>query len=187
MFVPMQADGIISQFEGYDALGELDWEYYRVRYGNIQRLDLILESENDSPNHYKVSKQPDVLMFFYLFSADELRDLFARLGYPFERETIPRNVAYYAARSSHGSTLQSCGAFMGAGALRSSPLDAVFRRSVAERCKRYPAWHYCRRHPPRRDGRNGRSGAARGNRYRCDGRCHSGSTRNCRRRSIASA
>jgi beta-phosphoglucomutase family hydrolase len=105
MFVPMQADGIISQFEGYDALGELDWEYYRVRYGNIQRLDLILESENDSPNHYKVSKQPDVLMLFYLFSADELRDLFARLGYPFEHETIPRNVAYYAARSSHGSTL----------------------------------------------------------------------------------
>jgi beta-phosphoglucomutase family hydrolase len=105
MFVPMQADGIIGQFEGYDALRELDWEYYRVRYGNIQRLDLILESENDSPNRHKVSKQPDVLMLFYLFSADELRDLFARLGYPFERETIPRNVAYYAVRSSHGSTL----------------------------------------------------------------------------------
>jgi beta-phosphoglucomutase family hydrolase len=105
MFVPMQADGIISQFEGYDALHEVDWKYYRARYGNIQRLDLILESENDSPNRYKVSKQPDVLMLFYLFSADELRDLFARLGYPFERETIPRNVAYYAARSSHGSTL----------------------------------------------------------------------------------
>ena len=105
MFVPMQADGIISQFEGYDSLRELDWEHYRARYGNIQRLDLILESENDSPNRYKVSKQPDVLMLFYLFSADELRDLFTRLGYPFERETIPQNVAYYAARSSHGSTL----------------------------------------------------------------------------------
>ena len=105
MFVPMQADGIISQFDGYDALREFDWEYYRARYGNIQRLDLILESENDSPNHYKVSKQPDVLMLFYLFSAEELRDLFARLGYPFDRETIPRNVAYYVARSSHGSTL----------------------------------------------------------------------------------
>ena len=105
MFVPIQADGIISQFEGYESLRELDWEYYRARYGNIQRLDLILESENDSPNRYKVSKQPDVLMLFYLFSADELRDLFARLGHPFERETIPRNVAYYTTRSSHGSTL----------------------------------------------------------------------------------
>jgi beta-phosphoglucomutase family hydrolase len=105
IFVPIQADGIISQFEGYDSLRELDWEHYRARYGNIQRLDLILESENDSPNRYKVSKQPDVLMLFYLFSADELRDLFARLGYPFDSETIPRNVAYYTTRSSHGSTL----------------------------------------------------------------------------------
>ena len=48
MFVPLQADGIISQFEGYDALAELDWEDYRMRYGNIQRLDLILEAEDDS-------------------------------------------------------------------------------------------------------------------------------------------
>jgi beta-phosphoglucomutase family hydrolase len=105
MFVPIQADGIISQFEGYESLRELDWEYYRARYGNIQRLDLILESENDSPNRYKVSKQPDVLMLLYLFSADQLQNLFARLGYPFDSETIPRNVAYYTTRSSHGSTL----------------------------------------------------------------------------------
>ena len=94
---PDPGDGVISQFEGYDALGEFDWEHYRVRYGNIQRLDLILEAENDSPNRYKLSKQADVLMLFYLFSADELRELFARLGYPFEPETIPRNVAYYEA------------------------------------------------------------------------------------------
>ncbi len=105
MFVPIHDDGIISQFEGWEALAELDWEAYRIRYGNIQRLDLILEAENDSANRYKVSKQPDVLMLFYLFSSDELREIFARLGYPFEYETIPRNVDYYDRRSSHGSTL----------------------------------------------------------------------------------
>jgi beta-phosphoglucomutase family hydrolase len=105
MFVPFHGDGIISQFEGYEQLKELDWEGYRVRYGNIQRLDLILEAENDSANHYKLSKQADVLMLFYLFSAEELGELFTRLGYPFEHETIPRNVAYYDVRSSHGSTL----------------------------------------------------------------------------------
>jgi beta-phosphoglucomutase family hydrolase len=105
MYVPMLDGGIISQFEGYENLRELDWEQYRTRYGNIQRLDLILEMEGDSPNHYKLSKQADVLMLFYLFSAEELRELFTQLGYPFERETIPKNVAYYAARSSHGSTL----------------------------------------------------------------------------------
>jgi trehalose/maltose hydrolase-like predicted phosphorylase len=105
MYVPFHDDGIISQFEGYEELRELDWEDYRKRYGNIQRLDLILEAENDSTNRYKLSKQPDVLMLFYLFSAEEIGELFERLGYPFEYETIPRNVAYYVARSSQGSTL----------------------------------------------------------------------------------
>lgn len=104
MFVPMH-DGVISQFEGYESLQELDWEDYRSRYDNIQRLDLILEGEDDSANRYKVSKQADVLMLFYLFSAQELGELFERLDYPFEYETIPRNVAYYVARLSHGSTL----------------------------------------------------------------------------------
>jgi len=37
--------------------------------------------------------------------AEERGELFGRRGYPFEYETIPRNVAYYAARTSHGSTL----------------------------------------------------------------------------------
>jgi beta-phosphoglucomutase family hydrolase len=105
MVVPFHDDGIISQFEGYETLRELDWEGYRTRYGNIQRLDLILEAENDSTNRYKLSKQADVMMLFYLFSAEELGELFRRLGYPFEHETIPRNIAYYAGRSSHGSTL----------------------------------------------------------------------------------
>jgi trehalose/maltose hydrolase-like predicted phosphorylase len=61
----------------------------------IQRLDLILEAENDTPNRYKLSKQADVLMLFYLFSAEELRALFERLGYPLEPAAIPRNVDYY--------------------------------------------------------------------------------------------
>ncbi len=105
MFVPFHDDGIISQFEGYEALAELDWEDYVLRYGNIQRLDLILEAENDSANRYKLTKQADVLMLFYLFSSNELRDIFARLEYPFAEDTIARNVDYYARRSSHGSTL----------------------------------------------------------------------------------
>jgi trehalose/maltose hydrolase-like predicted phosphorylase len=105
MYVPFHDDGIISQFEGYEQLTELNWESYRMRYGNIGRLELILEAEHDSANRYKLSKQADALMLFYLFSSEELRELFARLDYPFEYETIPRNVVYYDARSSHGSTL----------------------------------------------------------------------------------
>jgi alpha,alpha-trehalase len=105
MRIAFHGDGIISQFEGYDRLQEFDWDGYRRKYGDIQRLDRILEAEGDSPNRYQASKQADVLMLFYLFSADELAGLFHRLDYPFDAETIPRNIDYYIARTSHGSTL----------------------------------------------------------------------------------
>ena len=35
---------------------------------------LILEAEGDSPNRYKLSKQADTLMLFYLFSAEEVQE-----------------------------------------------------------------------------------------------------------------
>jgi len=98
-------DGVLSQFEGYENLEELDWDAYRAKYGAVQRLDRLLEAEGDSPNRYKVSKQADVLMLFYLFSAEELGELFERLRYPFPYETIPKNVNYYLERTTHGSSL----------------------------------------------------------------------------------
>lgn len=105
MFVPISEDGIISQFEGYDDLREFDWDGYRAKYGDIQRLDRILEAEGDTPNRYKVSKQADVLMLFYLFSAAELKGLFDQLGYEFDTAWIQKNIDYYLVRTSHGSTL----------------------------------------------------------------------------------
>ncbi|MFC4944976.1 glycoside hydrolase family 65 protein [Pseudonocardia sp. GCM10023141] len=107
MFVPIAADGVISQFDGYRDLAELDWPDYRRRYGDIQRLDRILESEGRSVDDYQVSKQADVLMLFFLLSADELRDLFGRLGYPLEPGQIPSTIEYYLARTAHGSTLSA--------------------------------------------------------------------------------
>ena len=68
MRIVFHGNGIISQFEGYEELEEFDWQKYRSKYGNIQRLDRILEKEGDTPNRYKLSKQADVLMLFYLFS-----------------------------------------------------------------------------------------------------------------------
>ena len=105
MRVVFHEDGIISQFEGYEDLAELDWDAYRARYGDISRLDRILEDEGKTPNSYKASKQADVLMLFYLLSADDLGSIFQRLGYPFDSGTILRSIDYYLPRTSHGSTL----------------------------------------------------------------------------------
>lgn len=105
MFVPFHGSGIISQFEGYEDLEELDWDAYREKYDNIQRLDRILKAEGDDPDRYKLAKQADTLMLFFLFPEDDLKRLFERLGYEYEDDTARKNIDYYAQRTSHGSTL----------------------------------------------------------------------------------
>ncbi|MFF8843376.1 glycoside hydrolase family 65 protein [Streptomyces sp. NPDC015127] len=117
--------GVISQFEGYDDLAELDWDAYRSRYDSIRRLDRILEAEGDAVNRYKASKQADVLMLGYLFSPAELRDLFRRLGYELDDEVWRRTVDYYLQRTSHGSTL-----------------SGLVHGFVLARARRAEAWRY---------------------------------------------
>lgn len=98
-------DGVISQFEGYADLAELDWDHYRATYGNIDRLDLILNAEGDTTNRYKLAKQADALMLVYLLGPDELADTFDRLGYDLTPGILARTIEYYLARTAHGSTL----------------------------------------------------------------------------------
>jgi trehalose/maltose hydrolase-like predicted phosphorylase/beta-phosphoglucomutase-like phosphatase (HAD superfamily) len=98
-------NGILAQFEGYDDLQEFDWEGYRSRYGNIRRLDRLLEAEGDSTNRYKVSKQADVLMLLFLLSRNELRELLGNLGYDVTAQQLERTVRYYLERTTDGSTL----------------------------------------------------------------------------------
>ncbi|MEV1173227.1 pyridoxamine 5'-phosphate oxidase family protein [Nonomuraea sp. NPDC049784] len=96
-------DGVISQFTGYADLLELDWGRYR----GVRRLDRALEADGDDVNRYKASKQADTLMLCYLLTGAELLGLLERLGYPVRPSLIPRTVAYYLDRTSHGSTLSA--------------------------------------------------------------------------------
>jgi trehalose/maltose hydrolase-like predicted phosphorylase len=112
MYVPTHTapDGsrVISQFEGYENLEELDWDAYRAKHANIQRMDRILKAEGDDPDRYKVAKQADAVMLFFLFSSDELREILGRLGYDDiagDPELARRTIDYYDHRTSHGSTL----------------------------------------------------------------------------------
>jgi trehalose/maltose hydrolase-like predicted phosphorylase len=105
MYIPFDDNGIIMQFEGFGKLRSLDWKKYHEKYGDVMRLDRILEKEQDSPNKYKACKQADVLMLFYLFSSDRLLQIFHQMGYDFEAKDIPKNIKYYQEITSHGSTL----------------------------------------------------------------------------------
>ena len=104
--VVMQGD-IISQFDGYMDLKELDWDDYRKRYYSIGRMDRILKAEGDSPDNYKVAKQADVLMMFYLLPAKEVTRILNQLGHKVKDpyELLEDNYNYYEPRTSHGSTL----------------------------------------------------------------------------------
>jgi trehalose/maltose hydrolase-like predicted phosphorylase len=105
MYIPMNEEGLIYQFDGYEKLQELDWNKYHEKYGDILRLDRIMESEEDNVNKYKASKQADVLMLFYLFSTREITQMLKSLGYDFDEKIRLLNIEYYEARTSHGSTL----------------------------------------------------------------------------------
>lgn len=98
-------DGILEQFDGYFQLDELGWDAYRLRYGAIGRMDRILRAEGKSPDDYKVAKQADALMPFYVLPTRELHRILSSLGYEPGSDFLARNFAYYIKRTSHGSTL----------------------------------------------------------------------------------
>jgi trehalose/maltose hydrolase-like predicted phosphorylase len=98
-------DGVLAQFEGYERLEDLDLAAYRDRYGDIARLDRILESEGLSTNSFTANKQADVLMLFYLLSPKTVNELLERLGYETDDGLFDRCLAYYEPRTVHGSTL----------------------------------------------------------------------------------
>lgn len=123
MKVLIDANGIIQQFEGYDQLKEIDLKDYEQKYGDLQLIEKYLLQEGKDLLDYKISKQADVLMLFYLFSAEELEEIFQQLGYSFDHAMIPKNIDYYLKRTAHGSSL-----------------SRVVHSWVAARCDRRESW-----------------------------------------------
>jgi trehalose/maltose hydrolase-like predicted phosphorylase len=105
--VDITDEGIIEQFSGFKDLLELDLEAYRHKYKDIHRLDRILKAAGDSPDKYKIIKQADVLMIYYLLSPEQVNHTLGLMGYTLgePREVMRRNYEYYLRRTTHGSTL----------------------------------------------------------------------------------
>ncbi len=105
IYIPFVEEGLIAQFDGYEKLKDFNWEEYNLKYTSLQRLDRILEKEGDDVNRYKVNKQADVLMLFYLFGSKELNDHFLWMNYPFETSYIQKNINFYLKQTTSGSSL----------------------------------------------------------------------------------
>ena len=121
------------------------------RYGNIQRLDRILRAEGDDPNRYKLAKQADTVMLFFLFSEDELRRLFERLGYEYAADTARKTIDYYDRRTSHGSTLSFVAHAGVLAAHRPRELVGAVPGRAGERRRRRPGRDDAGGHPHGRD------------------------------------
>ncbi|NOY37420.1 MAG: beta-phosphoglucomutase family hydrolase [Chlorobi bacterium] len=103
--INISKEGIIEQFAGYFGLAEIDLEEYKKKYNDIHRMDRILKAEGKSPDAFKVSKQADLLMAFYLLGEEEVTGILQSMGYSPPANYLARNYQYYLARTSHGSTL----------------------------------------------------------------------------------
>jgi len=98
-------DDILAQYDGYFELKELDWDFFRKKYGNVYRMDRLLKAEGKTADEYKVAKQADTLMTFYNLPEKEVTHILDRLGYKLSPDYLRHNLEYYLQRTSHGSTL----------------------------------------------------------------------------------
>ncbi len=98
-------DNILAQYDGYFELKELDWDFYRQKYGNVYRMDRLLKAEGKSADEFKVAKQADTLQTFYNLDEAEVTNILKTLGYQLKPDFLKENLQYYLQRTSHGSTL----------------------------------------------------------------------------------
>jgi trehalose/maltose hydrolase-like predicted phosphorylase len=98
-------DDILSQYDGYFDLKELDWDFYREKYKNIYRMDRLLKAEGESADDFKVAKQADTLQTFYNLDKEDVDEMLDDLGYKLNPDYLSKNLEYYLQRTSHGSTL----------------------------------------------------------------------------------
>mgnify|MGYP003446456879 FL=1 len=68
-------------------------------------MDRLRKEEGKSADDYKVAKQADTLMTFYNLNKEKIDEILTDLDYTLPENYLEKNLEYYLARTSHGSTL----------------------------------------------------------------------------------
>ncbi|SEQ42579.1 alpha,alpha-trehalase [Faunimonas pinastri] len=96
-------DGILSQFQGFEKLRSLPEDMENDPPS--QRIDWVLQQRGENVQEFRVCKQADAVMLFWIFPADELREILKRLGYGFDEDQLRRTIEYYLDCTQHDSSL----------------------------------------------------------------------------------
>lgn len=105
MNLDISQDGIVAQYAGFFDLKPLDFDAYKKKYGNIYRMDRILNKEGKSINDYQAIKQPDFLMTYYLLGNKTVNEIISRMGYQVGPDFFEKNLRFYENITTHGSSL----------------------------------------------------------------------------------
>ena len=99
-------DGVISQFEGYEALEELDWDALPepLRRTSVASIGSS-RPRATPPIATSWPSRPTSRCSSSCCRPTSWPPSSSRLGYAYDPDLIPRTVAYYDRRTSHGSTL----------------------------------------------------------------------------------
>ncbi|MQW24068.1 MULTISPECIES: glycosyl hydrolase family 65 protein [unclassified Lactococcus] len=101
----VNSESVIEQYDSFFDLKNVNFSYYKEKYGDIHRIDRLLKSENLSPNDYKVIKQADTLMALYNLGSSKVKTIVEQLGYNLSENWVRANRDYYLEFTVHGSTI----------------------------------------------------------------------------------
>ncbi|MFZ2577850.1 MAG: glycosyl hydrolase family 65 protein [Lactococcus hircilactis] len=104
LYLNIDENGVIEQYDGFFKLDDVDFDAYKKKYGDIHRLDRILKANGYSPDCFKVVKQADLLMILYNLGKHKTKELVEQLGYTLPENWLTINRDYYLSCTVHGST-----------------------------------------------------------------------------------
>ena len=159
MYVPFH-DGVISQFEGYGDLAELDWDRFAGSTAISSGWTASWRRSRTTSTATRRPSRPTRSCCSTCCRRPSCVSYSTGSAIASRPEQVPEMVDYYLARTSHGSTLSGVvHTWVLARANRDRAME-FFQQALKSDVSRHPGRHHVRGHPPGGHGRHRRPHAA---------------------------